>query len=498
MCNNMSIKSNNRTNPQGVAAVNIAKTSFHNRVHKPGDRGVVLYKGGLLLGALMAVTGVVQAQSLAGNPSAPVDDTLTWRGITLYGIIDIGLQYETHGAPFSDYHPAGSANIVQKNSRQSVVGATPSNLSQSRVGLQGLEPVIGDWSAVFKVETFFNPQSGQISDAEKSMVLNNGKSPGQQTTNLDSSVAGQAFETAYLGMSNKQFGALTFGRQTTPLADGISKYDPNYASQAFSLIGMSGTYAGGGDTEDRRLDSSLKYVANFDGVHLSALYKFNGSNGAANTAFQLNVGGEFAGASVDAYYTKANSAVSAAPLSAKQVGELPTLGLSITNTLSGTISDNTTVAIMAMYNFDPFKFFAGYEHMQYANPSSPLSAGFTDIGGYVLAFVNNDAYPNDKKLQVYWTGVRYTVIPHLDLTVAYYGYHQNAYGTGDVAGCSTNVSGTCSGYFQAFSFNADYQLTKRFDAYLGAMYSGVKNGVANGYDFERTNINPTIGLRFKF
>ena len=358
--------------------------------------------------------------------------------------------------------------------------------------------MIGDWSAVFKLETFFNPQSGEISDALKSQALNNGKSAANQTTNLDSSVAGQAFETIYAGMSSKTFGTITFGRQTTPLADGISKYDPNYASQAFSLIGMSGTYAGGGDTEDRRLDSSLKYVATFDGVHIGAIYKFNGSNGPANTAYQLDVGGEFAGASVDAYYAKANSAISTSPLSAKQVGELPMLGLSITNTLSGTISDNTTVAIMGMYNFDPFKFFLGYQHIQYANPSSPLGAGFNDIGGYVLAFVNNDAYPNDKKLQVYWAGVRYTVIPHLDLTVAYYGYHQNAYGTGALAGCSTNESGTCSGYFQAFSFNADYQLTKRFDAYIGAMYSGVLNGVANGYDIERTNINPTIGVRFKF
>ncbi len=477
--------------------MNIAKTSFHNRAHKPGDRGAVLLKGGLLLGALLALTGAAQAQSLAGPPGAPVDETLTWHGITLYGIIDIGLQYDTHGAPFSDYHPAGSSNIVQKNSRQSVTGATPSNLSQSRVGLQGLEPVVGDWSAVFKLETFFNPQSGEISDALKSQALNNGKSAANQTTNLDSSVAGQAFETIYAGMSSKTFGTITFGRQTTLVADGVSKYDPNYASQAFSLIGMSGTYAGGGDTEDRRLDSSLKYVATFDAVHIGAIYKFNGSNGPANTAYQLDVGGEFAGASVDAYYAKANSAISTSPLSADQVATLP-IGYSVTNSLAGTISDNTTVSIMGMYNFDPFKFFLGYEHIQYANPSSPLGAGFNDIGGYVLAYVNNDAYPNDKKLQVYWTGVRYTVIPHLDLTVAYYGYHQNAYGTGANAGCSTKASGTCSGYFQSFSFNADYQLTKRFDVYAGAMYSGVKNGVANGYNLQTTNINPTIGVRFKF
>ncbi len=56
----------------------------------------------------------------------------------------------------------------------------------------------------------------------------------------------------------------------------------------------------------------------------------------------------------------------------------------------------------------PLKIFAGYEHISYANPSSPLPAGFDDIGGYKLAFVNNAAFPNDKILQVYWAGVKYT------------------------------------------------------------------------------------------
>ena len=135
--------------------------------------GVNRNKSILLLGAVLALAGTAQAQNKTG-PDLPSDEGLTYKGITLYGVVDIGLQCETHGAPFSDYHPAGSANIVQKNSRESVCGATPSNMGQSRVGLQGSEPVAGDWSAVFKVETFFNPQSGDISDAQKSLVQNNG------------------------------------------------------------------------------------------------------------------------------------------------------------------------------------------------------------------------------------------------------------------------------------------------------------------------------------
>jgi predicted porin len=459
---------------------------------------LLFLKGGVFFGLLLAFAELAQAQNKTG-PAIAGDESLTWRGITLYGVIDIGLQYETHGAPFSDYHPAGSADIVQKNSRQSVFGATPSNMSQSRVGLQGLEPIGGDWSAVFKLETFFNPQSGEISDASKSMVQNNGKSLGTQTTNLNSSVAGQPFETAYAGFSSRTFGTITFGRQLTLVADGVNKYDPNYGSQAFSLIGMSGGYAGAGVTEDKRTDSTLKYLGTFGDVfHLGALYKFNGSHGGANSAVQADIGVEYAGASIDAYYSKCKSAISNAPLSAAQVALLPGLGYSTTNSLSGTISDNTTFSVMGLYAMETVKFFLSYEHIKFANPANPLPAGFTDIGGYVEAFVNNNAYAIPKIYNVGWAGVRYTAIPHLDLTTAAYYVHQNAYDTGTAAGCSTNAFGTCSGNLQAYSFDADYALSKRFDVYAGAMYSGVHNGLANGYLYQRTNINPTIGLRFKF
>jgi len=478
--------------------------TFQGRESEPrAPRRLRVLKTGFLLAAVAVVAGVAQAQSTAPAPttivtSGTADQSLSWHGITLYGIVDVGLQYETHGAPFSDYHPAGSANIVQKNSRQSVTGLTPSNLSQSRIGLQGAEPLMGDWKAVFKVETFFNPQSGNISDALKSMTQNNGVPLNKQTTNLDSSVAGQAFQNAYGGLSSKTFGTLVFGRVTGLVADGVSKYDPNYASQAFSLIGMSGTYAGGGVTEDRRTDNTLKYnVTLADIARFGALYKFNNSNGGNNSVWQISGGADYAGFSFDAFYSKEAGAVSASPLSAAQVTDLP-VGFSTYNSLSATISDNSAYSLMALYNFQALKFFAAYEHISYANPLHPISPGFYDIGGYELAYTNNAAYPHEKVLNVYWAGIKYTVVPGLDLTGAFYGYHQNSYGVGASAGCSTNEFGTCSGTFESFSFDAVYAFTKRFDGYAGAMYSGVHDGVASGYLYQRTNINPTIGVRFKF
>jgi predicted porin len=72
---------------------------------------------------------------------------------------------------------------------------------------------------------------------------------------------------------------------------------------------------------------------------------------------------------------------------------------------------------------------------------------------------------------------------------------QNAYGTGAQAGCTIAAHSTCS--LEAFSFDADYHFNKHFDTYPGAMYGGVRDGVAGGY-IHTTNINPTLGVRYKF
>jgi hypothetical protein len=211
----------------------------------------------------------------------------------------------------------------------------------------------------------------------------------------------------------------------------------------------------------------------------------------------VDLGATFAGVSVDALYSKINGAITASALTASQVTALSGLGYSSAESLAATVSDNTAYALMGSYKLDPFRFFAGYEHIEYQDPDTPLKAGYADIGSYVLAFVTNNAYLNSKTVRVYWTGVRYTVVHGLDLTAAYYGVHQNAYGTGAVAGCTTAAHSVCSGSLTGYSFDVDYRFNVHFDAYLGAMYSGVHDGMASGYLYS-TNINPTIGIRYKF
>jgi predicted porin len=474
-------------------------------------RGVARLGGAWVLAASLCAAALAQAQS-APAPKAP-DSSLTWNGITLYGIVDVGVQYQTQGVPVSDYFPAGTESIIQKNSNGSITAVTPSNLSQSRIGLSGNEPLTGDWSGVFRLETFFNPQSGNLSDALKSQVLNNGRALTAQSTNVDSSVAGQLFAgAAYAGFSSPTVGTFTFGRHVTLLADGVGKYDPMGAAQAFSLIGFSGTTAGGGDTEDRRLDQSVKYTAKYGAVHLGALYQFSGAKGSANTAVQLLLGGEFAGGSVDAYYAKKKDAIATAPLSAAQVSGLATLCttsvappanpsgalcFSSSNSLAATISDNTTYGIMGSYGVGKVKFSAGYEHIAFDNPATPLAQGSLTIGGYVLAYVNNTAFNNQKTLQVFWAGVKIAATPDLDLLAAYYGYKQNSFATGANAGCSGTQNSGCSGTENAVSLVADYRFAKRFDGYFGTFYTGVQDGLANGF-LNKSTLTTTTGIRFKF
>ena len=163
-----------------------------------GGCGRGMVRAGALLVLTLAAAGAAQAQTAtpASAPAKAEDSSLTWHGITLYGIVDIGVQYNTHSAPYSDYFPATSGSLLQKNGYDSPVGLTSNNLSQSRIGLSGNEPLWGDWAAVFRLETFFNPTSGDISDALKSVALNNGKALTQQQVGVDSSVAGQLFSGA--------------------------------------------------------------------------------------------------------------------------------------------------------------------------------------------------------------------------------------------------------------------------------------------------------------
>ena len=446
---------------------------------------------------LNSVAAIAIAASCAG--AALADDTATVNGITFYGIVDVGMTYDTHGVPPSSVGSVGSYYLIQSASNKATWEAAQSGMSQSRWGIKGAEDLGAGWTGIFKLEGGINPLGGAITDGIRSVVNCNGQVLAQRSACADSSQDGGLFDrAAFGGVSNATYGTLTFGKHTTLEADTIAAYDPIYNSYAFSLIGFSGATAGSGNTQDARWDNSVKYLGSYGPVRIGAMYGFGGTITRNDSGVAGDLGFDYGPFSFDATATHKKDEVAASPLSSAQMISAAAAGFNPQNSFSATVSDNTAYGINAKYTWDKFKFMGGYEYIKFANPSSPLAVGFVDIGNYIGSVVNNTNFTKNKILQVGWFGLRYQATPKLEIDTAWYHYDQNGYAaSGANVGCSDTRAGTCSGQENTFSLVADYHFTKKLDVYGGAMYSQVINGLASGY-LHNNNIDPTVGLRYSW
>ena len=207
-----------------------------------------------------------------------------------------GLHLPDSRAPLDTRSPPGSAYIVQRYSRSSSRwDLAPNGLQNSFIGIKGTEPIGGDTSVVFALDAGFDPYSFRPSSGAGSAHANAGTPQDQQTSWADSSRAGQWYNgNGYVGFSSKSFGTLTVFRQNALTYDGVLEYDPMGASYAFSPIGWQGLTCGGGNTENCRHTSSLKYRLTVGQARVAAIWQFGGygQNNASNGAYQFGVGGD--------------------------------------------------------------------------------------------------------------------------------------------------------------------------------------------------------------
>lgn len=448
-----------------------------------------------------------QAQAHDSSPAGLAADArralaaetpLSWKGLTLFGVIDAGVAWQSHGAPLNGAYPQGLEYAISKNSNRPLFSVAPGGMGYSGLGLKGAEDIAPGLSAVFAVNTQFNSASGQLANGPASLVQNNGVPLTAQSANGDSARAGQAFnDYAWFGLSSSSLGVLTFGRQRTLSTDDRALYDPIGGSLAFSLLGYSGALSSG-DTENSRFDNALKYQTHVGPLRFGAIYRVGAPNGGRTTGsrWQGSVGFDLQDLSFDAVYSHVSGAVTLSSLSAAQMVVEPS------GSLAGTVSDNSALLLSAKYAYGAFKFFGGYESIRYADPASPISAPFVDSNGYDVSVVSNSAYQyHNKILQVFWTGVKYAYDGKTDLSIGYYHEMQNSYG---LIPCnfSTNTklvanAATCSGTEDAIGFVGEYHFTRKFEAYAGMMYSTVAGGMANGF-LNSSTVDPMVGLRYAF
>ncbi len=433
----------------------------------------------------------------------PLPDSLTWHGITLYANVDYGYAYQTNGRPTGavvstlEFSPF---TTTRNYTGQAISTLAANGLQQSNIGIRIDTPIGKDWSIVGRLETGFDPLTGQLANGCQSFINNAGLAYAAQNSNADSGRCGQALNgPAYGGISNPMFGTLTIGRQQSLQLDSLAVYDPMNLSYAFSLLGYSGTFAGSGSTQASRWDNSAKYAYQYGPVHAAAEYAMGSDqSGMFNDAYAFNLGATYGGFSIDGVYTKERGVVNLQTAVNDVVGA---------TTLAANISDNTAYSVMAKYTWnigsgaaaspyptkaamkapaaDKFTIFAGYEHIENANPNSPVTSG-SAAGNYVLTNVgglpDNNAFTTTRVFDTYWIGGKYAFSWGLNLVGAYYHVNQNSY-VADSAPCVAGGASKndCAGGYDQVSFLVDYDITKHLDVYTGITYARVTNGLASAF-----------------
>jgi len=496
---------------------------------------------------------------------------LTWYGVTFYGTVDVGGTYQTHGAPFDKNFPTGASYLLgaggtNATNRTPGFGLGPNGLSQSNVGVKVNEPIGAGVSFVGQFELAFDPYSLLLANAPQALQNGIGVAENQQAFPYDSSRWGWLNTNQYVGFSSATWGTATFGRQNALQTDGVSAYDPMGGSYAFSPIGFSGKTAGAGDTEDARWTTAIKYRENIGNFRLSAMMQpfglFSNSGGLGaynpnNGAYAGGIGGDIKNLgngtlSLDVIGTFEKDAVNVSTLFPGQTFVLgwPTSFPSTINAagtlgsgLKATISNQTAFMALAKYSFGswgnppppvvgkaapapsgptgiPLTLYAGYEWIQFANPSDPQSVfrddGFqfspTNAAGSILNPVSGTTIANNafnascgsgagcekEYFQVMWTGAKYGITKDLDIIGAYYHFIQSAFVIATPATCATaSANSRCAGFFDTYSAVLDWRFLPKWDAYVGVMYSAAFGGLANG-DITRNNLATTAGVRFRF
>ena len=367
-----------------------------------------------------------------------------------------------------------------------------------------------------------------------------------QTSNAqvsaDTSLQNQLFgRAAYVGLASDTFGTLTIGRHTSLMLDAIPAYDALQGAQMFTPIGFSGSYGGGGATDNSRVDSSLKYKLKVSDFTFGLVYKFGGvsGNNSAKNVTEFNAQWEMGGFGIMAAYQSTKDMTSVGnPAGTINASAFSTAGVPVTvggvttvetlatyiaslanhtavyeplGTVTVTAEDTKATMVTARYKVGSFLFTAGYEKEAYTNPSNPTyDATLTSVynipvglwtsnlsGTMVVAPAVNvtpftvGGVAMEKDLTVFWGGVKYDVTKNFNVAVSYYHVAQNDFSNG------TGTAADLSGNTKYMSALLDYNVSKAFDVYLGYMNTKGDGGMVAGYTFDNNTITG-LGLRYKF
>lgn len=371
------------------------------------------YPRWMLASAALLVTQAAYAQS----------------SVTLYGVIDFGLNFVNNAQTVVNGHRTGGQQYTMSSSI----------MQGNRWGLRGTEDLGGGYKAIFVLESGFDIGTGSFQQG--------GDLFGRQ---------------AYVGISTP-YGTVTLGRQYDSVVDFVGPLTGAVGNGTYSLHGNDVNNFG----NTYRVNNAIKFTSNtYGGFRFGGLYSFGGVAGSFGTNSVFSLGGSygFGGLSVAAAFLRArdpnrsfwgNNVNSSA--TASNLGSIS--GVQVNPVYGGFASASAyqVAGAAVQYAFSSVIVGANYSNISFR--------GLNDAASGNLALTNPRGYTGNATFNSYSAFVRYGITPFLWLNGSY------DYLTGGA------IDGKEGAKYHLINATIDYFLSKRTDVYFMANYQ-----IASGVD----------------
>ncbi|SAK94256.1 porin [Caballeronia catudaia] len=390
----------------------------------------------------LLITGAATAITLTGAAYAQ-------SSVTLYGLIDAGLNYTSNEITATG--GGGHSNW------QMTSGA----IQDSRWGLRGAEDLGAGLKAVFVLENGFELNNGQYTSSNR--LFN---------------------RQAYVGVSSREYGALTLGRQTDGMVDFVgplsltgTEFGGTHFAHPFDIDNLNDSF---------QINNSVKYMSpDFAGLKLGALYGFSNQAGgfANNRAYSFGLSYIRGPWNFGFGYLQLSS-------SARTPAQL---------NANGAVTDTTAASLQnaLLTSAVPIGVLADKQRTLGAGVNysfGPAVAGFVYSQSKITQFFQTNLSVN---FQNFEGNFRYALTPVVELSGAYTYSRAGGNGGGGIP------------HWNQVSAMADYRFSRRTDVYIQGAWQRVSpsgtsplgvawiNGVSNPSS-TTTQVQAAAGLRHRF
>ncbi len=430
--------------------------------------------------------------------------------VEVFGTIDLSVGYTSHSLVQSGEMPTSIGPYISGGVRYprtaggvpypasnmaSQTGLFNSALSTSSWGIRANRD-LGDTGlkAFIVLDSAFNPATGQLTDQSHNESLN---SRYPTTAYATSSLNGQLFaKEAAAGFAHDTWGKIGFGRNTNQINDVLNGYAPLQKAGLFSVYGNGVYGAGGGLSENGRVDDSIKYTNKIGGINVGLLYGFGSTGGLRKGAqgYSANLGYETDRFGVQVVYQQFTDLLKTST------------DATVSNVIDLTAYDQTAMLLAFKYKLtDDLHVQTGIQQARLRNPTSDVNIPFiSNIYGENVQQGKSTAYVGQtQKFNIAHLGFDYDFTPKLNAGLGYMwiGLPRYDFAT---AGSASNAKLTqhyLGGYIDAWGGLVTYKLYKGVTLYTGAIFSHYRG---DAFESNATTIyihdifTASTGFRFRF